>query len=190
MQVPIEIRFHGLEPSESLESEVRAQAERLNRLYGRLTACRVSIEPPPHQRRTGNLWNVHIELSVPGKTLVVSREPHKAHLRHARPDIRKAVKEAFKAAERQLKEFKQVRRGEVKPHDVPLQGQVASLDPAGNYGFLITNTGGELYFSRTSVMNDGFDRLKVGDTVHYSQIDGDSGPVANKVWQAPSHNLD
>ncbi len=189
MQVPIEIRFHQIEPSDSLEAEIRAHAERLDRLYGRLTACRVSIEPPPHQRQTGNLWNVHIELSVPGKTLVVTRDPHKAHLRHARPDLRKSIKEAFKSAERQLKDFKRVIRGDVKAHEAPFQGCVVRLDPGGEYGFLRTAAGGELYFSRTSVL-DGFDALKVGDTVHYSSIDGDSGPVANKVWRGPAHHLD
>jgi ribosome-associated translation inhibitor RaiA/cold shock CspA family protein len=187
MQVPVEIRYHDIEGSEALEREIRRRVEKLDRIYDRLTACRVSIEAPHRQHKTGNVPEVHIELSVPGgRPLVVSREPHRAQQRHARPDIHTALRDAFKAAERQLKSFKTAQNGEVKAHPVAFQGRIVRLVPAEDHGFLETPTGTELYFSRTSVL-DGFDSLSVGTTVHYEQIDGDSGPVANKVWRVPNH---
>jgi ribosome-associated translation inhibitor RaiA len=104
MQVPLEIRYHQFEGSEALEGEIRRHVDKLNRIYERLIACRISIELPHRQHKTGNVPEVHIELSVPsGIKLVVSREPHKAQQRHARPDIHTALREALKAAERQLK---------------------------------------------------------------------------------------
>jgi hypothetical protein len=48
--------------------------------------------------------------------LVVSREPHHAKERHARPDVRASVRDAFKAAEEQLREFGDIQHGEVKQH--------------------------------------------------------------------------
>lgn len=33
-------------------------------------------------------------------------------------------------------------------------------------------------------MAGGFDRIKVGDPVHFMQIDGDTGPLAYKIWPA------
>jgi cold shock CspA family protein len=66
---------------------------------------------------------------------------------------------------------------------------VIGLVPEADHGFLETATGAELYFSRTSVL-DGFDTLAPGDIVHYEQIDGDSGLVANRVWRVPAHHMD
>jgi ribosome-associated translation inhibitor RaiA/cold shock CspA family protein len=186
MQVPLEICFHDVDSSEALEDEIRRHVAKLERIYDRLTACRVSIEAPHRQHKTGNTPEVHIELSVPGgRPLVVSREPHRAQQRRARPDIHTALRDAFKTAERQLKSFKTAQDGEVKPQPIAFQGRIVRLAPSLDHGFLETPTGSELYFSRTSVL-DGFDSLSVGMIVHYEQIDGDSGPVANKVWRPPN----
>jgi cold shock CspA family protein/ribosome-associated translation inhibitor RaiA len=190
MQIPLEIRYHQVDGSDALDSEIRRHADRLDKLYDRLIACRVSVEAPHRQHRTGNVLSIHIELSVPGSSLVVSHEPHKAQERQAHPNIHTALRVAFKAAERQLKAFKEVQRGEVKPHDVPFQGTVAGLVPDEDYGFILTDTGREIYFSRTSVLGTGFEALAVGDTVHYAAADGDGGPVASKVWKGPAHHMD
>jgi ribosome-associated translation inhibitor RaiA/cold shock CspA family protein len=190
MQIPLEIRFHNLDPSPSLESEIRDRASKLDQLYDRLIGCRVAIEAPHRQHRTGNVFEVHIELSVPGSDLVVSREPHKVKLRYANPDVRTSLRDAFKAAERQLKDFKQQIRGDVKLHDPMFQGQIARLDPEADHGFLLNNAGSMLYFHRNSVMGDGFDALKLGDAVHYVEVIGDTGPIASKVWTGPEHHMD
>jgi hypothetical protein len=33
-------------------------------------------------------------------------------------------------------------------------------------------------------MNRNFDRLQVGDKVHFVESVGDTGPIASKVWRA------
>ena len=43
-----------------------------------MTSCRVSVEKLHNQHRTGNIFDVHIDMLVPGQELVVSRKPHKA----------------------------------------------------------------------------------------------------------------
>lgn len=55
MEIPLEIRFHNLEPSDALESAIRERAAKLDKLYDRLTSCRVAVERPHHQHRKGNL---------------------------------------------------------------------------------------------------------------------------------------
>jgi len=184
MQVPLEIRYHQLDPSPALDEEIRAHVDKLERLYPRLTACRVAVECLHHQHQTGNIIEVHIELSVPGRTLVVSREPHKAQQEFAHPDVRASVKQAFKAAERQLKNYKEQQKGEVKNHPTPMYATITQLVPEEDHGFLMTTTGALLYFNRTSCMTEDFDSLRYGDAVHYIQVEGDNGPVASKVWKA------
>src|SRR2546421_7499384 len=110
MERPLEIAFHNLTPSPSVEADIRKRVAKLEKLYPRLTGCRVSVEALHHQHQTGNIYEVHVVMSVPGRDLAVSREPHKAKQRYANPDLRVSVREAFDAAERQLGQFKERRR--------------------------------------------------------------------------------
>lgn len=190
MQRPVEIAFHNLQSSPSIEAEIRERVDRLDTLYDRLIACRVSVEALHRQHQTGNLFEVHVVMSVPGRDLAVSREPHRAKERFAHPDVRVSLREAFRAAERQLLAHKRSSRGEVKPHDEAFHGEVAQIDPQQDHGFILTSTGAQLYFHRNSLTGDGFDRLKRGDPVHFVQADGDTGPTAKRVWPAAEEKMD
>lgn len=190
MEVPLEIEFHNTDPSPALEYEIRKGVGKLQKLYSRLIGCRVSVEGRHHQHRTGNIYSVHIEMRVPGKELVVSREPHRPKDRYAHPDAHTSLRDALDAAEKQLKEFKARQRGNIKPHAPLFQGQVAELRPGEEHGFILTNEGSHLYFHRNSVMNGRFEALKRGDSVHYVETVGDTGPIASKVWIGPDHHLD
>src|SRR3954462_12540193 len=72
MERPLDIAFHGIDPSPAIEAEIRQRVQKLERRYGNLIACRVSIEALHNQHRTGNVHDVHIVLSVPGRDLAVS----------------------------------------------------------------------------------------------------------------------
>jgi ribosome-associated translation inhibitor RaiA/cold shock CspA family protein len=184
MESPLEIVFHNLPPSPAMETEIRSRVAKLEKLYPRLTGCRVSVEALHKQHRRGNVYEVHVEMILPGGELVVSREPHRPKERYASPDAYTSLRDAFKAAESQLKEFKARRQGEVKTHEAAMRGQIAQLYPREDHGFILTNTGTQLYFHRNSVMNDAFDGLKRGDPVHFVETVGDTGPIAAKVWPA------
>ena len=60
-------------------------------------------------------------------------------------------------------------------------GQIVEITPAQDFGFLLTASGGLLYFHRNSVLAGDFDRLEVGDQLHYVEDMGDTGPIATKV---------
>lgn len=112
MQMPLEISFHNLEPSRALNAAVRRRAAALERFYDRLTGCAVKVEAPPRHRRSGAPYAVHIRLSVPGSVLAVSHEPgDKGH-----DDVYVSVRDAFRAARRQLEDYARLRRGDVKTH--------------------------------------------------------------------------
>jgi ribosome-associated translation inhibitor RaiA len=186
MDVPVEIVFHNMSSSPTVEAEIRERVEKLDRLYDHLIGCRVSVELLHRRHKTGNLYDVHIDMRVPGNELAVTREPHRAREKFANPDVGVAVRDAFRAAERRLVDFKRKQHGEVKVHeeDGLLAAQVSQLYPDEDHGFLLTPTGGQLYFHRNSMVNRDFDRLEVGAKVHYVETVGDTGPIANKVWRA------
>jgi cold shock CspA family protein/ribosome-associated translation inhibitor RaiA len=187
LQVPLEIGFHHLESSAWAEQEIRARVADLEKLYDRLVSCRVHID----QRNTklsGSIPPVvHIELGIPGrKDLVVSHEPEHLLRKYQHPDLHHAINEAFRVAERQLLDLKEEElavRTKGGQHDSRNQslGQIAEIDGADDFGFILTKEGGMLYFHRNSLLSGNFNDLKRGDEVHYVEDAGDTGPVASKV---------
>jgi cold shock CspA family protein len=63
------------------------------------------------------------------------------------------------------------------------------LDPSGEFGFLETGDGQEIYFHRNSVLNDGFAKLGVGSRVTFAEEQGDKGPQATTVKPTGKHGL-
>jgi cold shock CspA family protein/ribosome-associated translation inhibitor RaiA len=190
MQIPLEITFHNLPPSEWIERQIRQRVQKLEKRYPRLVGCRVSVEGLHRQHQTGNVYEVHIDLKLPGGEVAVSREPHRAKEKYAHPDLRKSLRDAFAAAERRLEDYKEQQAGAVKTHEAAFAGQIAELRPEADHGFILTGTGAQLYFHRNSVMNADFAELKRGDIVHYVESDGDTGPIAYKVWVGPDFHMD
>jgi cold shock CspA family protein/ribosome-associated translation inhibitor RaiA len=186
MQVPLEIAFHNLDTSEWAEAEIRDRVADLERIYDRLNSCRIRVDQRANNSNGTIPPVVHIELGIPGrKDLVVSHEPDHLMRRYQRPDLHKAINEAFRIAERRLLDLKEQRDGRTKEahHDAPNQalGQVAEIDPAGDFGFLLTREGGMLYFHRNALLSGNFDDLQRGDEVYYVEDMGDTGPIASKV---------
>lgn len=107
MQVPLQVSFHGLDPSNALEQRVRHEVDRLERVFGRITACRVVVEVPHSHHRKGRLFRVVVDLKVPGADLVVERATGDNHA-HEDPFV--AVRDAFVAARRQLQEHTEKHR--------------------------------------------------------------------------------
>lgn len=187
MDRPLDIAFHNLDSSPTLEAEIRNRVDKLETRYGRLVGCRVSVEKLHNSHRTGNVFDVHIVMSVPGRDLVVSREPNKAKEKYANPDVRTSLRDAFDAAERQLDSFKRARREDTAaPSAHALAGQVTLIEPGTDHGFILNNVGTQLYFHRDSVTDARFEDLKVGDMVHYVEEEGDAGPTATKIRLARS----
>jgi ribosome-associated translation inhibitor RaiA len=129
MQKPLEISFANMDTSPAVEEEIRRRVAKLEKLCDRIVHCRVSVELQHRQHRTGNVFEVHIDLALPGAELPVSRQPHRAKEKYATPDIRTSLRDAFAAAERQLKDFKEQQRSEVKQ-----AGPVQLGETAGDTG--------------------------------------------------------
>ena len=187
MQVPLEIAFHQTEPAEWAEELIREHVSDLEQLYGRLNSCRVVVE----QRAKNDSGTippvVRVELGIPGhQELVVSHEPDHLQRKFQRPDLRNAIHEAFRIAERRLRDLKEQRERRTKePHrdsENQALGQVAELAPERNQGFLLTKEGSLLYFHRNAILTGDFDKLRRGDEVYYVEDVGDTGPIATMVW--------
>lgn len=172
MQVPLEISARWVELTPSLEAELRRRAEKLERYYNRITSCRIAVEQP-NQRETGGPYRVRLDITVPGSELIADKQAD---------DLNAALRAAFQAAERQVEEFSQRQRGEVKTQVGPPEGQVLRLFPEEGFGFLAGPAGQEVYFHRNAVLDPpGFDGLEVGARVRYAEEQGFEGPQASTV---------
>jgi len=113
VRVPLEIVFHQLDRSPAVEDAVRERVAKLERIAPDITSCRVTIEAPHKHHHQGNLYAVRVDVRYPGSELVVNRSPSADH---AHEDVFVALRDAFKAARRQLQDYQRVRRGDVKAH--------------------------------------------------------------------------
>lgn len=180
MQKPLQVTFHQMESSDALQDTIEAHVAQLEKIYDRLMSCRVVLEMASRNQQSGNIYRVGIEATIPGyRELVVSRERGN---RQEHEDVYVAIRDAFAAMERQLKEMAQRRQGEVKLH-VPTHqtATVAQLFDGDDFGFLETSDNREIYFHRNSVVNDAFDRLEIGIEVRFIEEQGDDGSQATMV---------
>jgi len=182
MQLPLQITFRDMEPSEAVETKIRERAAKLDEYYDRIMSCRVVVEEPHRHRHQGKLFHVRIDLTVPNGELVVNREPA-AH--HAHEDVYVAVRDAFNAAQRRLADYARRQRRDVKTHESTPAARVARLFPDEGYGFIEAPDGHEVYFHKNSVLNDAFERLEVGSVVQFLEEQGDKGPQASTVRLLP-----
>lgn len=116
MMAPVEVIFRDMPRSEALERRIHEKVDKLEQLYDHITSCHVVVEETHQHKHQGKLFHIRINLSVPERELVVSREKHDKQ-QHEDPYI--AVRDAFKAMHRQLKNHSQRIRGSVKAHSRP-----------------------------------------------------------------------
>ena len=188
MQVPLQITFRHMDSSEAVAARIRERVAELERFFDRITSCRVVVECRHPRRQQGNLFQVRVDLKVPGREIVVGRDPA-AH--HAHEDVYIALRDSFDASRRLLEDHIRERRGDVKVHAVPDHGQITRILPEQNCGFILSADGNEIYFHRNSVTNGGFDKLGVGDQVRFVAQHSESveGPQASTVVPLGKYHL-
>ena len=187
MEVPVEIDFHGSKVSDALRSHVQERIAELERRFGGIISGRVVVKPPSHHHRTGGNYAVGIHLSLPdGRHVDVDRTPD-VDERHSQPLF--AVDDAFDRARRQLQDKVRRMQGEVKLHESPPVATVARLDPSGEFGFLESADGAEIYFHQNALVNAAMGDLEIGTRVTFAESSGEKGPQASTVRLMGKHKL-
>jgi len=180
MQTPIEIAFKHVEPSEDIKALVSEKAGQLETFYDGITSCHVYIRAPHQSQRTGNLYEVTIEVRVPGDELVVR---HNQNDVAEREHLAVAVRDAFASMATELKRWKDQIKRDVKTHDGPLQGKVVEIHHDKDFGQIIATDNRLIYFHRNSVVDGDFDALQPRDTVELvvQTDESEIGPQASTV---------
>jgi cold shock CspA family protein/ribosome-associated translation inhibitor RaiA len=185
MQTPIQIDFQGMAATPNVHDAIADRVARLEQRYGRLTACRVVLKGPGSHHRTSGLYEVNIHLALPNGREVNIARTAPADERHN--DLSFAINDAFKRARRRLQDHARRLQGHVKHHEGQPIGTVTKIDRSGEFGFLETSDGREIYFHRNSVLDGGFSHLGVGSRVIFAEEMGEKGPQASTVKLLGKH---
>jgi cold shock CspA family protein/ribosome-associated translation inhibitor RaiA len=178
MRLPLQITFRHMEPSPALEARIRELAERLDKFSADIMHCSVIVEAPPKHQHQGGLFEVRMDLTVPGSEIAIRRSHP---IRHSHEDPYVALRDAFRAARRKLEDYERERHAPAKTHVGPPHGRVCELHPDEDFGRIETDDGRLIYFHRNSVMDHPFEQLSVGTEVRFNEEEGDLGPQASTV---------
>jgi ribosome-associated translation inhibitor RaiA len=115
MQVPLQVTFEEIAHSDAVEARVREEMDMLEQFYARIISARVAISRPQHRHHKGGTYRVRIHLTLPDAAdIAVSRDPAATG---AHEDVYVTIRDAFKAARRQLQDVVRKRQGHVKQHE-------------------------------------------------------------------------
>jgi hypothetical protein len=99
MEVPPEVAFRGLEPTDTLKELILAGIDDLEEVHERLVSCRVMVEDTTPGRSSGNIFRVRLEIGVPNHTVMVDWKPEG---RDDIVDVDQAIRHAFSVGRRRL----------------------------------------------------------------------------------------
>ena len=114
MTIPVQITFRHMDSSPAVETRVRELADHLGVFSDRIQSCRVVLDSPHRHQHQGKVFNVKVQLSLPGEDVVVDMERPQ---RDGHEDVYVVLRDAFGAAERQLKARMAAMRNEANRHE-------------------------------------------------------------------------
>lgn len=79
MKIPLQINFRHMDPSDALEAKIREKAQKLEQFAEHIMSCRVTVDQEHKHHQQGNLFSVKLDITVPGKEIVIDRHPDKHH---------------------------------------------------------------------------------------------------------------
>lgn len=107
------IKFRNVDRSEALEAKINEKIAHLATACPNLLTCQVTIDMPSRNHQHGNLYELCIDMTVPGAEVVISKVTGQ--------DIYVVVQEGFDAARRKLREHEDTRRSHRKQVDVVVE---------------------------------------------------------------------
>lgn len=106
--------FHSMEPSEAVRQRGETLLRRLARLSPDIMRGKMVIEGRHRHHHQGNLYHVSIRLHLPGLDVEVSHDPER---NHAHEDVYVAMRDACRAAQRQLRAYEDRRGSKASRHE-------------------------------------------------------------------------
>jgi ribosomal subunit interface protein len=114
-----QIVFHNMDQTAAITEAVQKRIEKLERFCDQIIFGRVVLDSPHNNHHKGKVYSVSLEVHTTVKEVRVNQDQHD---NHAHEDLYVAIRDAFNAAERQLKSVDKKHRA------TPLSKSVESFD--------------------------------------------------------------
>ena len=88
------ITYRGMPHSPAMDARIDELVQRLAGLNDRITSCHVVVDENDRHKSKGNLFEVRVDLHIPGREIVASRQQNE--------DAYVAIADAFRVIERKL----------------------------------------------------------------------------------------
>jgi ribosomal subunit interface protein len=111
-----QITYRGMPHSPAMDTRINELVAKLDDLHPRITRCHVVVDETDRHKSKGNLFEVHVDLHIPGSEIVATQQAH--------PDAYVAIGEAFDVVTRQLEDTIRRQRGDVKRHQRGPQSEI------------------------------------------------------------------
>lgn len=176
----LEIESRNVDMTPRWKTEIEARMADLQRGHEDLLHGRVTLTKNPHHKKLDNVAEALIVVSLPGRHTLTARKEDKT--------FEEAIRHAFDAVAIELRKYREKRaHTEVRlPPAPPHRGVISKLFPQEQYGFILKEGGGEVYFHAHALQGLSFEQLEDGTEVVYNIEQGDKGPQATVVTLPPA----
>ena len=69
-----QITYRGMEHSAALDTRIRELVTKLENFHPKITSCHVIVDERDRHKNKGNLFEVRVDVHVPGREIVASEE--------------------------------------------------------------------------------------------------------------------
>jgi len=97
-----QVVFHNIDQTEAINDAVNKRIAKLERYCDQIITGRVVLDCPHNNHHKGKVYSVGLEIHTPSREVRVNQDQHD---NHAHEDLYIAIRDAFNAAERQLKDI-------------------------------------------------------------------------------------
>jgi ribosome-associated translation inhibitor RaiA len=112
MNTPLEITFKGLDKSAAVEAKITEKVAKLEKVFDRMTHCRVVVAAPNKHAHKGKSYEIKIDVGIPDHAPLILT--HESAVGNAQEDLLIALRDAFDAAKRRLDDISARLKGSAK----------------------------------------------------------------------------
>jgi len=116
----LQITVRSISDSPTIEYHIRKHFGKLNRIYSKISNCRVVIDVPQNHKHKGKIFSVIIDITIPGKELISRKQSKNLYV---------AIRDSFAAIEKLLE--KHIKRKTIstnKYHIYPVDHNIQTKD--------------------------------------------------------------
>ena len=115
MQIATRLIFHDVPRSEWVQAYVTERLDKLDRLAGGITSCRLTLAREQSSHHQGNVYSVLVEVRLPPHHDLAARKQHA--IKDMATELPALITQTFAAIESQLKKTADLRRGSERNHE-------------------------------------------------------------------------